>query len=95
MVSDIYKMHVRGWVNASSLTPDEMNSWEAGTDWLRSLEDAGGPRFLRVEENVEKELWESQHARIVSRGATSPRLRLPIGKEIDVCVEVLLPHAET
>ena len=93
LVSDVYKEHVRGWVNASTLTPDEMNLWIAGTDWLRALEDTAGPRLFGAEEVLEQEWWETQCTILVSRRATSRRLRLPMGKEIDVCVEGLLPHA--
>ena len=80
LVSDIYKEHVRGWVNASSLAPDEMASWIAGTDWLRSLEDRGEPRLFGAQENVEKEWWESQCAILASRRPTNRRLRLPWGR---------------
>lgn len=81
------------WVNAFSLVPEEMDYWLAGTNWLRSLEGRGEPRLFGVEECLEKEWWESQCAILVFRRPTQRRLRLPLGKEIDVCVEALLPHA--
>jgi len=93
VVCDIYKEHVRGWVNASSLTPDDMASWRTATDWMRSLEDAAGPRLFGAEKFVEKVWWKTQCLAMVSRRPTPRRLKLPLGKEIDVCIAALLPHA--
>jgi len=92
LVADIYKEHVRGWVNATSLSPDAMVTWKAGMEWLRSLEDTTEPRLFHAEECLDKEWWETQCAGVVSRRATSRRLKLPLGKEIDVCTAALLPH---
>ena len=93
VVSDIYKEHVWGWVHASSLSPVDMATWTAGTEWLRSLEGVEEPRLFNTVEFLGKDWWETQCAVLVSRRPTSRRLRLPLGKEIDVCVECLMPHA--
>lgn len=92
LVAGIYKEHVRGWINAASLSPDAMNSWKAGMQWLRSLEDTTEPRLFHAEECLDKEWWEAQCIGVVSRRTMSRRLKLPLGKEIDICTAALLPH---
>jgi len=93
VVSDIYKEHVWGWVHASSLSSDDMATWTAGTEWLRSLEGGEEPRLFNAVEFLGKDWWETQCAVLVSRRSKGKPLRLPLGKEIDVCVECLMPHA--
>lgn len=93
LVPAIYKEHVEGWWMRTSLTVDERTAWQGGMDWLRSLEDVLEPRLFGLTERLEVSWWDAQAKALVSRRATPRRINLPLGKELDVYLAALLPHA--
>lgn len=92
LVPALYKEHVDAWRAMSTLTPDDKKVWEAGADWLRELERGLGERLFSPDEHTGDEWWDAQTKALVSRRATSRRLRLPLGKEIDAFADALKPH---
>jgi hypothetical protein len=93
LVPAIYREHVEGWWGMPQMPPEDVAVWHAGAEWLRALEAGTGPRLFRTEECLDDVWWAAQAKSMVSRRATSRRMVLPLGKEIDLCVHALGPHA--
>lgn len=93
LVPAIYREHVEGWWAMPKMSPEEVSAWHAGAEWLRTLEAGSEPRLFRTEECLDDAWWAAQARSLVSRRATSRRMILPLGKEIDMCINALGPHA--
>ena len=93
LVPAIYREHVEGWWATPTMSAEDVAVWHAGGEWLRTLEAGLGPRLFRTEECLDDVWWAAQAKSLVSRRATSRRMTLPLGKEIDVCINALGPHA--